>query len=310
MQGKYMNLEDRITKTLTLFALQSTALTLLELWHFLVRDAVEFESSVSAHGELIEVPVLENRTTSIAEIFKVLALLVVSGEVVEKYGYYTTRAHEDLLQKRWHGYSYGVWREKRIRRFSKALAYIPFVRGVGLAGSQALGLERVESDIDLFIITAPGWLWLPRTLITGFFQVLGIRRHGRFVANRVCLNHYVSDAKQMTHGRNWYTAIEYAKLRPVHGAPIVAQFQNANCDWVTVFFPNVDAPLKKQGPVSRIQKVLEVLFATIGGAFLERMFGQWQSSRIHKNEPHIIVSEDELSFHPQSKQDALLEAFK
>lgn len=305
-----MNLEDRITKTLTLFALQSTALTLLELWQFLVRDAAEFESSVNAHGELVDVPELENRTATIAEVLKALTLLVGSGEVAEQYGYYTMRAHEGLLEKRWHGYTHGVWREKRIRRFSKALAYIPFVRGVGLAGSQALGLERAESDIDLFIITAPGWLWLPRTLITGFFQVLGMRRHGRFVANRVCLNHYVSGAKQMTHGRNWYTAIEYAKLRPLYGAHTVAQFQDANRDWIKVFFPNVDAALQGQASVSKIQKFVEMCFDLLGGTLLERVFGRWQSRRIHKNEPHIIVSEDELSFHPQSKQDALLEAFK
>lgn len=302
--------ESRITKTLELFALQSTALTLLELWQFLVRDAAEFESSVSAHGELVDVPVLENRTATIAEVLKALTLLVASGEVVEQYGYYTMRAHEGLLEKRWHGYTHGVWREKRIRRFSKALAYIPFVRGVGLAGSQALGLERAESDIDLFIITAPGWLWLPRTLITGFFQVLGMRRHGRFVANRVCLNHYVSGAKQMTHGRNWYTAIEYAKVRPLYGGDYVAEFQDANRDWINIFFPNFECVLQKQAVVGKVQKGFELVFALLGGGFLERMLGQWQSGRIHKNEPHIIVSADELSFHPQSKQDALLEAFK
>lgn len=305
-----MSLELRITKTLQLFALQSTALTLLELWKFLVRDAAEFESSTSTHGELVEIPVLENRTVSIAEIVKVLGLLVIRGEVVENFGYYTIKAHGEILKKRWQGYSHGVWREKRIRKFSKGLAYIPFVRGVALAGSQALGLERAESDVDVLIITLPGWLWLPRTLITAYFQFLGIRRHGTYIANRVCLNHYISAPKRMLQGRNWYTAIEYGKLRPLSGVYWVANFQYANLDWMRIFFPNIDSVPSGTDVTNKTQKLSELALTFLGGRFLERIFGQWQSKRIHKNEPHIIVAEDELSFHPQSKQDGLLEAFR
>ncbi len=305
-----MSLEDRIKKTLELFALQSTPLTLIELWKFLVRDSGEFESSTSAHGELVEVPTLENRTASVAEVVKALELLVLNNEVVERFGYYTIEAHRDLIEKRWRGYSYGVWREKRIRRFSKGLAYIPFVRGVALAGSQALGLQRKESDIDVLIITLPGWLWLPRTLITAYFQFLGIRRHGAYIANRVCLNHYVSAPKRMLQGRNWYTAIEYAKLRPLSGAGWVANFQHVNLDWIRIFFPNIAIVPSGKDILNRTQQFFELVFICLGGRFLEGVFGQWQSKRIHKNEPHIIVAEDELSFHPQSKQDALLEAFR
>lgn len=305
-----MNLEGRIAKTLTLFALQSTALTLLELWKFLVRDAADLESSLSKYGELVEVPVLENRTVSISIVAQELELLIKSGKVVERFGYCTISAYEELLEKRWRGYEYGVWREKRIRTFVRGVAYIPFVRGIALAGSQALGLEREESDIDLLVVTARSWLWLPRTLITGYFQLLGMRRHGRFVANRVCLNHYVVGPKSMQQGRNWYTATEYGKLRPLYGIASISLFQKANEPWVSAFFPNFVVKEKMAAKQSTVQKALEACLSLFGGKQLENILGGWQSKRIHKNEPHILVAQDELSFHPQSKQDGLLEAFR
>lgn len=305
-----MSLENRIIKTLGLFALQSTALTLLELWRFLVRDSAELVTSMSGHGELIDVPIFDNRTESISNVYSALHTLVKSGEVVEDLGHYTIRANSELVKKRWLGYRYGVWREKRIRAFTKGLPYIPFVRGVALAGSQSLGLERKESDIDLFITTSPGWLWLPRTLITGYFQLLGIRRHGAYIENRVCLNHYVAGPKHMVQGRNWYTAIEYGKLRPLYGAGALSEFQSINKEWMAAFFPNFEMVRKNLIAASPIQKVLEAIISVLGGKFFERTLGSWQGQRIHKNEPHIIVAEDELSFHPQSKQDALLEAFR
>jgi hypothetical protein len=113
----------------------------------------------------------------------------------------------------------------------------------------------------------------------------------------------------MRQGRNWYTALEYTKLRPLCGESAVRQFQKRNEGWLRAFFPNFTAQYMPDSGTPRLQRFLEKCIALCGGQTLERLLGRWQSGRIHKNEPHIIVAEDELSFHPNSKQDSLLEQF-
>ncbi len=47
-----------------------------------------------------------------------------------------------------------------------------------------------DSDIDLFIETAPGMLWTGRVMATLFFSALGARRHGKYVKGRFCLSFF------------------------------------------------------------------------------------------------------------------------
>ncbi|MBP9686774.1 MAG: hypothetical protein KBD66_03165 [Candidatus Doudnabacteria bacterium] len=305
-----MNVQERIIKTLELFALQSVALTAPEVGRFLVQDPGLLSGHMGGRGELISVPSLADEIVSELEIRRALGQLVEEGALVERYGFYTTSDRKDVVLLRWQGHGQGVWREKRIRRFLPLFRYIPFVRGVALAGSQVLGVVKQASDIDLFIITDPRWLWLPRTLVTAFFHFLGIRRYRSKIARRVCLNHYISGQKYMQTGRNWYTAMEYVKLRPLFGEAYIRHFQNSNGDWLRTFFPNVLFPVLPVSQARGFQKYLEQLITLLGGKKLEQWLGAWQSKRIHKDERHIIVTSDELSFHPHSKQDAIVDAFK
>jgi hypothetical protein len=287
-----MHIDQRVIKTLELFSIQSIAPSLLEVWRFLVKldeDELEF---------------------SVGDVAKTLCALVQEGLVAERFGLYALRDSVVHIEQRWLGYQYGLLRERRVRRLVGGLRYVPFVRGVALAGSQALGLERASSDIDLLIITAPGWLWLPRTLVTAYFHFLGVRRYGKKIANRVCLNHYISGPKCMQDGHNWYTAFEYGKLRPIFGRVAISDFQTANATWIHVFFPNVQSVCATKESVHRIQLWVEILVSHTVGSWLESRLGSWQSKRIHKNEPHITVADDELSFHPASKQDAVLASFR
>lgn len=47
-----------------------------------------------------------------------------------------------------------------------------------------------DSDIDLFVETAPGMLWTGRVMTTLFFSILGVRRHGNYVKGRFCLSFF------------------------------------------------------------------------------------------------------------------------
>ena len=113
----------------------------------------------------------------------------------QKNGFYCLKGRAAIIDQRLANYIYGIKRERRIRRFIGGLRFLPFVRRAALAGSQAQGVQKSDSDIDLLIIVEPEFLWLGRTAVTAYFQILGLRRHGKKIANRFCLNHYLAGVK-------------------------------------------------------------------------------------------------------------------
>ena len=182
------------------------------------------------------------------------------------------------------------------------------MRGISLAGSQAMGLQRATSDIDLLIITDPRFMWLGRTFLTIYFQLLGLRRHGKKIANRFCLNHYIAQPREVDAEKNLYKAMEYSKLRAVVYPQITKQFQIANESWIKMFFPNISFDNPVQEAPSFLQKTVERLLDHRLGLWLENQLGKWQLKRI-KQDKYIFVKDDELSFHPESKHEALLKGF-
>lgn len=280
-------LHDRILSTLRFFDLQDLPLAVFELHKFLISDT----------------------SFSLNEVTNAVAELVTNQKVAEHFGYFFLPGRQDLVAKRLANYEFGIIREKLITKYTKALARMPFIRGVAVAGSQALGQEKATSDIDLFIITKPGRMWTARTFVTLYFHFLRVRRHDTFIANRFCLNHYVAGGKVLNEGRNLYSAMEYGKLRPIVYQSGINNFWEANLSWMHSFFPNLHNPvgnlIEKQ---ALVQKGLEKILSTTIGDYLEEKMKELQKKRIHTDQ-YVRVSEDELSFHPHSKQEKLLADF-
>jgi hypothetical protein len=108
--------------------------------------------------------------------------------------------------------------------------------------------------------------------------------------------------------RNLYKAMEYGKLRPVIGAGVMRQFQIANQHWMRYFLPQLQFAEVSADTQPSAQKFLERLFDNSFGQRLEQWLKTWQMGRI-KQEKYIFIRDDELSFHPESRHEALLSAF-
>ena len=296
--------KQNILKTLKFFDLQDYPLTLLELRQFLIADMENLD--LDKQGELGSEVAAGIAQVSAGQIFQILEN-DCRGEVENLNGFYFLSGRQNIVQMRLNNYFFGIKREKIIRRYAKFLKFVPFVRGAALAGSQAMGQQKEGSDIDLFIITNPKFMWLGRTLVTAFFQILGVRRRGDKIQNRFCLNHYLAGPKKITQFRNLYTAHEYLKLRLLVFPNKIWDFYREN-SWIKTFFPNsiLIEPVKEERP--KLQKALEYMFLGKFGLMLEKRLKNWQSAKI-RAQKYILVTEDELSFHPDSKQEALLNKF-
>jgi len=283
-------------------------LTLLELHFYLLDDLADIKKILNEQWEVKEGNENNSKTFSIDEILKCLDN-DCQVEVESERGFYCLRGRKKIIEDRLKNYSHGIYRERIIKKYVWFLACLPFVRGVALSGSQALGQQKQSSDIDLFIVTDPAFLWLARTLVTGYFQILGRRRHGNNITNRFCLNHYIAAPKEVSEYKNLYTAAEYAKLRPLVYPKVIYNFQKHNQEWIKRLFPNAQFLPTDNKPPLAPQSWLEKLFTNGFGYWLEKKLQNWQLPKIRTEEKFIVVKKDELSFHPQSKQQLLLENF-
>jgi predicted nucleotidyltransferase len=103
---------------------------------------------------------------------------------------------ESNLVKRWFGKQnsdteLNLEVVNKIIKIKKIIANSPFVDQVGVCNSVTLGLGDEESDIDLFIVTQKGRLYITRLYLVVLFHLFGIRRHGNKVKGRFCLSFLV-----------------------------------------------------------------------------------------------------------------------
>lgn len=207
----------------------------------------------------------------------------------------------------------------RALRTARLLRHIPFVRMVAIANTVADRSARKESDIDVFIVIKDGRLFLARLMITLLLHVLRLRRHGRFVANRICLSFFVTDAainlkKVALTPFDIYLLYWIAELRPVLDDGVYVEFRQSN-RWALRHFPRVTSQIAPYRP-SQISTILEFLLRGILGTFIEKPLQHWQLGRIKRRPKNpdpdvkIVASPHILKFHEKDRRRAYREAWQ
>lgn len=207
----------------------------------------------------------------------------------------------------------------RALRTARLLRHVPFVRMVAIANTVADRSARKESDIDVFIVIKDGRLFLARLMITLLLHVLRLRRHGRFVANRICLSFFITDAafnlKRVALAPfDIYLLYWIAELRPVLDDGAYSEFRKYN-RWALRRFPKVKSELAPYRP-SKIAAVLEFLLRGILGTLIEKPLQRWQLGRIKRRpknpdpDVHIVASPHILKFHEKDRRRMYREAWQ
>jgi hypothetical protein len=117
------------------------------------------------------------------------------------------------------------------RAYGAHVARLPLVRFVGVTGALAMSNAERRADIDLFVLTHPGRVWLCRLLVLGVVRVAALRGH------RLCPNFLLSTAALSLRERNLFTAHEIAQMVPLRATQWYARFMDAN-KWALDFLPN------------------------------------------------------------------------
>ncbi|MAU00154.1 MAG: hypothetical protein CL608_23690 [Anaerolineaceae bacterium] len=157
-------------------------------------------------------------------------------------------------------------------RYGRLIARLPFVRMVAVTGSLAMNNVAEDADIDYFLVTENGRLWLTRALVIAIVRLAA--RRGVIL----CPNYFVAESALTLPERNIYTAREIVQMVPLFGHDIYKQLRQHNC-WASQFMPNADGPplvqIPEPEPASWPQTVAELPLRTPLGAWLE----QWEQAR-------------------------------
>lgn len=201
----------------------------------------------------------------------------------------------------------------KMRRYAKFISRFPFVRFVGITGSCAKGLFEKEGDVDYFIVTEPGRLWICRTLLVLFKKVFLLNSHRYF-----CLNYFVDSNSLKIPDENIYAAHEILAMAPVNNPVLHQRFRDEN-EWTENFFPawkstNTSFANKDKGGFL-IAKIVEVLLSGFIGSALDNFCFRFTLTFWRKRFNYLEKEDFDLRFrsykhvskhHPRGYQQRVL----
>ncbi|MFB6225014.1 MAG: hypothetical protein ABEI13_00980, partial [Candidatus Paceibacteria bacterium] len=228
--------------------------------------------------------------------------------VDHKYGLFFLRGRDELVYTRHTRTRVSGQRFRRVRRFQKLLRSAPFVRSLFLAGSGTISNSKETSDIDFFVVTAENRIWTARFFLTLMTHIRGIRRHGDKEANRMCLNHYVSETNLTRTDHDVYAAHLYGTLIPLTPDDAYLQAFHEQNQWIKTYYPHIivqSHQMLTDTSKPRLKQLCETLINRSIGDMLEHGLRRLQQAKIQTNPPEapdrarVDVSDLELEFHPQ-----------
>jgi len=152
------------------------------------------------------------------------------------------------------------------------VAKLPFVRMVAVTGALSMNNAPDNDDIDLFIITQTGRVWLARAM------AVSLVRWARRSGIGLCPNYVLAASALAQTQRNLFIAHEIAQMIPLNGESIYKQLRLENA-WTAHFLPNAnDAPTT----IPMINTPNNSLIKPAAEALLSGKLGDWLDHHEHQ----------------------------
>lgn len=231
-------------------------------------------------------------------------------------GFYFVSEDHSIIDRRINGNLLAEKFMEKAKQYSKLIANFPFVKAVFISGSLSKGFMDKDADIDYFIITQKGRLWLCRTLLVLFKKIFLFNSHKHF-----CVNYFIDDETLVIPDMNMFTATEVVTLLPMYNPELCENFFNEN-NWTRVFIPNGNvypkAAIKNNNNYS-FRKFIEKILGGSAGSIIDEwcLTGTmkfWNKKFSHFSEDdfkNALRSRKNVSkHHPNKFQEKVLLLFK
>lgn len=184
-------------------------------------------------------------------------------------------------------------------KYSRIISSFPFVEGVCLSGSLSKNYYDKNGDIDFFIITKPGRLWICRTLLIFRYKLLPKQRKKFW-----CVNYFIASDNLTIPDINVFTGTELAYLIPTVNYPIYKKILEQN-KWYKNKFPNKKEAAPQDcmnTPRPLLKSILEKILDGNLGTWLDNKLLEMTLKRWRKKYVHMGNEDFDLQF--RSRKDA------
>lgn len=229
------------------------------------------------------------------------------GSLEKANGYYAFLGKKELITKRIRGEHIVQAKIVLGRKIARTLMTIPSVLFIGISGRVAGGGAAESDDIDFFVITRSGTLYVTRFLLLLLLELLGRRRRrGQISAkDTICLNMLI-DKPSLLFKRprqDLYTAREIVQIIPLFERnDTYAAFLKAN-SWTRNLLPYA---IGKSGLVSlRCHD-----FLNQGLVFIEPLLRLVQVWKMRQHGRSEIIEQTVLAFHPNDQKECILTEYE
>lgn len=258
------NIEAAILQTVAYFSLFKYPISQWEVWSFLPYKA------------------------DLLTVRRSLVQLVVTGRLAEKNGYYHLPGQEAVIECRQRRYPVSVDKFNKAQRIANWLRWLPGIQFVAVANLMGAYNLRAGGDIDLFIITRPGCLWVCRFWAALGLQLCGLRPTPENRRDKICLSFWLSsDDLRIDRFKlpdeagcpDWYYIYWLANLRPLVEQGVSYSRIIKQNPWLKTYLPNWRPgsylPTVNRRYVSRAAIVISRLTAWLAAPW-EKTMAYWQ----------------------------------
>jgi hypothetical protein len=231
--------------------------------------------------------------------------------------FYTMQNNSALAERRKKGNEEAKKYLQLAKRQAKLIASFPFVRAVMASGSLSKGYMDENSDLDFFIVTEPGRLWIARILLVMYKRVFLFNSHKYF-----CVNYFVDTEHLEIEEKNLFTATELATVIPLYGGEHFHNLFESN-NWIKNIFPNhqprsiKDVAASQSGMLKKLmEKTINVSFPKYLNRFFMRLtLRRWKKlyQRDYPNADFQVAfkSKDYASkTHPKNYQRKVMDLYE
>lgn len=248
-----------------------------------------------------------------AKALQDLEELVARGMLNYTRGFYYVGNNDSLIDKRIKGNERAKSRMRAARFHSRIISHFPFVRAVMLSGSISKGYMGKRDDIDYFIVTKPGRLWIARTLLVLFKKVFLFNSYRNF-----CINYFVDEDNLHIHEKNRFTATEIAFLVPVYKKEVHRKMLKAN-RWIEQYYPlfsqNGEYAIEKDSIVKRFLELLldnklgdrlDDYLLNLSRKIIQQKFDSANNTSFALS---FVIKKNELRYLPNRQQHRIMNRF-
>lgn len=187
--------------------------------------------------------------------------------VISKVGdYYFADCDPDCIERRIRGNTMAAGVMAKARERALLIARFPFVEAVGVSGSLSKGYYDANSDVDFFVITRPGKVWIARTLLMLYKKIFLLNSRKFF-----CINYFMSSSDLEVAEKNRFTATEIKTLIPIQGKSALNEFYLRN-QWISGIIGSAATDLESVPDIRKpfASRIIETMFDNAIGNFADR----------------------------------------